>query len=101
MPTMFMTSVRLYTRAPLGCDQASKMGIPLAFLDGRLITEMRTAAVSAAVTKYLAPDNSSVLTQLGSIVQADAHLEALRRVWRFEMVRLWSRKRIMRSVLLN
>ena len=29
-------------------------GQPLAFLDGRLITEMRTAAVSAAVTKYLA-----------------------------------------------
>jgi Ornithine cyclodeaminase/mu-crystallin family len=31
-------------------------GEPLALLDGRLITEMRTAAVSAAVTKYLAPN---------------------------------------------
>jgi hypothetical protein len=51
-----------------------KTAIPLAFLDGQLNTEMRTAAVSAAVTKYPAPDNSRVLTLLGSGVQADAHL---------------------------
>jgi len=57
----------------------------LAFLDGRLITEIRTAAVSAAVTEYLAP-NSRVLTLLASGVQADAHLEALRRVCGFEKV---------------
>jgi ornithine cyclodeaminase/alanine dehydrogenase-like protein (mu-crystallin family) len=66
-------------------------GRPLAFLDGRLITEMRTAAVSAAVTKYLAPENSKVLALLGSGVQAQAHLKALRRVCRFEEVRVWSR----------
>src|SRR5215212_10164351 len=35
-------------------------GQPLAVMDGRLITEMRTAAVSAAVTKYLsAPEPSA------------------------------------------
>ena len=33
-------------------------GEPLAVMDGRLITEMRTAAVSAAVTKYLAAPDS-------------------------------------------
>jgi len=66
-------------------------GRPLAFLDGRLITEMRTAAVSAAVTKHLAPDNSRVLTLLGSGVQAQAHLDALRHVCHFEEVRVWSR----------
>jgi ornithine cyclodeaminase/alanine dehydrogenase-like protein (mu-crystallin family) len=66
-------------------------GRPLAFLDGRLITEMRTAAVSAAVTKYLAPENSRVLALLGSGVQARAHLEALRHVCSFEEVRVWSR----------
>jgi thiomorpholine-carboxylate dehydrogenase len=66
-------------------------GTPLAFLDGRLITEMRTAAVSAAVTKYLAPKDSKVLTLLGSGVQARAHLEALRFVCNFEEVRVWSR----------
>ena len=51
-------------------------GEPLAVMDGRLITEMRTAAVSAAVTKYLALPNSRVLTLLGSGVQAHAHLQA-------------------------
>jgi ornithine cyclodeaminase/alanine dehydrogenase-like protein (mu-crystallin family) len=66
-------------------------GTPLAFLDGRLITEMRTAAVSAAVTKYLAPEHSKVLALLGSGVQAHAHLQALHHVCNFEEVRVWSR----------
>src|SRR5262249_59953214 len=63
-------------------------GQPLAFMDGRLITEMRTAAVSAAVTKYLAPDNAKVLALLGSGVQAHAQLDALRHVRQFDEVRL-------------
>src|SRR6267143_7277044 len=33
-------------------------GTPLAIMDGRLITEMRTAAVSAAATKLLAPKDA-------------------------------------------
>lgn len=66
-------------------------GRPLAFLDGRLITEMRTAATSAAVTQYLAPEGAKVLTLLGSGVQAHAHLEALRHVCQFAEVRVWSR----------
>jgi thiomorpholine-carboxylate dehydrogenase len=52
---------------------------------------MRTAAVSAAVTKYLAPEGSKVLALLGSGVQAHAHLQALRHVCNFEEVRVWSR----------
>jgi len=63
---------------------------PLAVMDGRLITEMRTAAVSAAVTKRLASPDSHVLALLGSGVQAKAHLEALARVRRFDDVRVWS-----------
>jgi thiomorpholine-carboxylate dehydrogenase len=68
-----------------------RAGQPLAFLDGRLITEMRTAAVSAAVTRYLAPEDSKVLTLLGSGVQAQAHLEAFRHLFGFEQIRVWSR----------
>jgi ornithine cyclodeaminase/alanine dehydrogenase-like protein (mu-crystallin family) len=68
----------------------SNTGEPLAVMDGRLITEMRTAAVSAAVTKRLASPDSRVLALLGSGVQAAAHLEALPRVRRFEDVRVWS-----------
>ncbi len=66
-------------------------GEPLAVLDGRLITEMRTAAVSAAATKYLAPPGSRVLALLGSGVQAEAHFHALQRVRDFDEVRVWSR----------
>jgi ornithine cyclodeaminase/alanine dehydrogenase-like protein (mu-crystallin family) len=66
-------------------------GEPLAVMDGRLITEMRTAAVSAAATKHLAAPDSRVLALLGSGVQAGAHLEALSQVRNFSQVRVWSR----------
>jgi thiomorpholine-carboxylate dehydrogenase len=66
-------------------------GEPVAVMDGRLITEMRTAAVSAAVTNKLASRDAHVLALLGSGVQAKAHLEALGRVRNFDEVRVWSR----------
>ena len=65
-------------------------GEPLAILDGRLITEMRTAAVSAVATRLLARPDASVLAILGSGVQARSHLEALRLVRAFGDVRVWS-----------
>jgi len=65
-------------------------GAPLAVMDGRLITEMRTAAVSAAATKLLAPPNAKILAILGSGVQAHSHEEALRLVRNFEEIRVWS-----------
>src|SRR5436189_3975343 len=65
-------------------------GAPLAVMDGRLITEMRTAAVSAAATKLLAPKDTKVLAILGSGVQARSHVDALRLVRQFEETRVWS-----------
>jgi ornithine cyclodeaminase/alanine dehydrogenase-like protein (mu-crystallin family) len=65
-------------------------GAPRAIMDGRLITEMRTAAVSAAATKLLAPPDAKILAILGSGVQAHSHLEALRLVRQFEDIRVWS-----------
>ena len=65
-------------------------GEPLAVMDGRLITEMRTAAVSAAATNALARRDAVVLGILGSGVQAHSHLEALRLVRDFREVRVWS-----------
>src|SRR5437870_5678022 len=65
-------------------------GTPLAIMDGRLITEMRTAAVSAAATKLLASPDSKILAILGSGVQARSHVEALRLVRQFEEIRIWS-----------
>jgi ornithine cyclodeaminase/alanine dehydrogenase-like protein (mu-crystallin family) len=65
-------------------------GEPLAIIDGRLITEMRTAAVSAVATERLARRETRVLAILGSGVQARSHLEALRLVREFREVRVWS-----------
>ena len=45
-------------------------GEPMAAMDGTLITEMRTAAVSAAVTRRTARPDSRILAILGSGVQA-------------------------------
>jgi thiomorpholine-carboxylate dehydrogenase len=70
------------------CDPET--GGPLAIMDGRLITEMRTAAVSAAATKLLAPRDATILAILGSGVQAHSHVEALRLVRNFEEIRVWS-----------
>src|SRR5579885_2356074 len=60
-------------------------GQPLALMDGRLITEMRTAATTAAGFEAIAalhfPVRPRSLGILGSGVQAKAHIEALRVVW--------------------
>jgi ornithine cyclodeaminase/alanine dehydrogenase-like protein (mu-crystallin family) len=65
-------------------------GEPLVTMDGRLITEMRTAAVSAVATDALARVDASVLAILGAGVQARSHLEAMRIVRKFREVRVWS-----------
>ncbi len=66
-------------------------GSPTAVLDGRLITEMRTAATSAAAARKLAPADARVLTLMGNGVQARAHAEAIPLVRPVEEVRLWAR----------
>jgi ornithine cyclodeaminase/alanine dehydrogenase-like protein (mu-crystallin family) len=65
-------------------------GAPLAIMDGRLITEMRTAAVSAVATNLLASPDAKILGVLGSGVQAHSHVGALRLVRAFEEIRVWS-----------
>jgi alanine dehydrogenase len=62
----------------------------LAILDGRFITEARTAAVSAVAARYLAREDAAVLAIIGSGVQAGSHLEALSLVRKFTEVRCWS-----------
>ncbi len=62
----------------------------LAFLDGRFITEARTAAVSAVSARLLAAPGPAVLAILGSGVQARSHLDALARVRELREIRVWS-----------
>jgi thiomorpholine-carboxylate dehydrogenase len=67
-------------------------GQPLAIMDGRLITEMRTAAVSAVALDALATREARTLGILGSGVQARSHLEAFRLVRpTLTDIRIWSR----------
>lgn len=61
-----------------------------AIVDGRYITEARTAAVSAVSVRKLARASSRVLAILGSGVQARSHLEAFAHVAKFEEIRAWS-----------
>ena len=72
---------------------SSRTGEPLVAMDGRLITEMRTAVVSALATRELGRPDAKVLAILGSGVQARSHLRAMRLVRSFRQVRVWSRTR--------
>src|SRR5688572_16088525 len=68
----------------------SETGALRAVMDGRYITEARTAAVSAVSAKLLAREDASTLAIIGSGVQAHSHLEALSLVRPLKEVRVWS-----------
>ena len=84
-------AVGLHTHLALILLFRPETGEPLAVMDGRLITELRTAAVSAVATRMLSDPGATVLAILGGGVQARSHLAALRLVRPFEEVRVWSR----------
>jgi len=63
----------------------------LSIMDGRFITEARTAAVSAVSVRHLALRDASRLAIIGSGVQARSHLEAVALVRDLREVRVWSR----------
>jgi alanine dehydrogenase len=64
-------------------------GALTAVLDGRYITEARTAAVSAVSVKHLARPDANVLGILGTGVQARSHLKAIGHVRPLTDVRVW------------
>jgi alanine dehydrogenase len=68
----------------------SMTGELLSVVDGRFITEARTAAVSALSVKLLARSDASRLAIIGSGVQARSHLEAIGLVRDLAAVRVWS-----------
>ena len=93
MVTFYPGNAALQKRTHMAMIQLFRLdtGEPLAVMDGRLITEMRTAAVSAVAVGQLARPDAKVLGILGSGVQARSHVMALSRVRRFEEIRVWSR----------
>src|SRR6266581_6319849 len=88
--TFYPHNVGIHTHHAVIVLFKAETGEPLAMMDGRLITEMRTAAASAVATERLARADASVLAILGSGVQAGSHLAALRHVRSFKDVRVWS-----------
>jgi ornithine cyclodeaminase len=65
-------------------------GALICVMDGRYITEARTAAVSAVSVKLLAREDAGVLAIIGTGVQARSHLEAIAHVRSLREVRVWS-----------
>src|SRR6266567_7572654 len=66
-------------------------GVPLAMMDGTLITAARTAAGSALATRLLARPDAEVLAIVGTGVQARAHARAIPRVRPIRQVRVAGR----------
>ena len=90
MVTFYPKNTKLPTHMAVIALFDPKTGEPLALMDGRYITEMRTAAVSAVATDALASRDAKVLTLLGAGVQAHAHLEVLPHVRQFQEIRVWN-----------
>jgi alanine dehydrogenase len=72
-----------------------------ALLDGRFITEVRTAAVSAVSSRLLARKTSKSLAIIGSGVQARSHLDALSRVHTLRQVTVWSPNKLHRDAFVE
>lgn len=68
-------------------------GVPLALMDGRFITAVRTAATSAVATKFMASPGRKCLAIFGAGVQARFHVEAMLAVADVDRVMLVSRSR--------
>lgn len=65
-------------------------GAPVAILDGGVVTEIRTGAVSAVATDVLARPDAGDLALVGAGVQARAHLAAMAVVRPLRRVRVWN-----------
>ena len=55
-------------------------GFPIAFMEGTLCSNLRTAAVSAVACKYLARNDASILAFIGSGEQAKTHFLSIMHV---------------------
>ncbi|QAY65896.1 ornithine cyclodeaminase family protein [Paenibacillus protaetiae] len=71
----------------------SATGALKAIVDGRRVTAIRTAAVSAAASKQLSAPGSRTLSLIGTGEQARSHLEAMLLVRPIEQVKIWSPNR--------
>ena len=66
------------------CDSGN--GTPLAVMDSREITSLRTGAATAVAAKYLARRDSRIITICGCGNQGRVQLKALARAYRFQTI---------------
>jgi ornithine cyclodeaminase/alanine dehydrogenase len=71
-------------------DAAS--GMPVAVLDARWITGVRTAAITAVAARHLAQPDSAAIGFIACGLQARAHLAALKRHFPLATLRAYSRR---------
>lgn len=69
----------------------AKNGVPLAVMDGGLITDMRTGAAGGVSAKYLARADSKKVAILGTGMQARMQLLAVSHVFDLDEVFVWGR----------
>lgn len=74
---------------------------PLALIDGAAITGIRTAAVSAVASDYLAKSSSKVLAIIGTGVQARSHIEAICDVRSIDRIQVYGRSPDKVETLIN
>ena len=99
--TVFPNNARnqLHTHQAIIALFDTATGTPRAILDGRYITEIRTAAVSALATRTLAVGPSSIAAIIGTGVQARAHAHALALVMNLNELRICGRNRLAAEAL--
>ncbi|XP_065899746.1 ketimine reductase mu-crystallin-like isoform X2 [Dysidea avara] len=66
-------------------------GVPLVVMDGEHITPLRTAAASAVAVKHLSSKDVSVLSIIGTGVEARSHARVLIHSRNFQEIRVWGR----------
>jgi ornithine cyclodeaminase/alanine dehydrogenase-like protein (mu-crystallin family) len=66
-------------------------GAPIGLVEAAAVTELRTAAASAAATDALARPDATVLAVLGLGLQANAHIDAIAEIRPLSAVRVWGR----------
>ena len=68
-------------------------GVPLAVMDGLLVTKLRTAAAAAVAAQTLARPESRTVALVGCGAQADAQLQALTQLLTLSQANVWGFRR--------
>jgi ornithine cyclodeaminase len=89
--SLFPENIDRATHHAVICCFDPKTGTPVALIDGTHVTATRTAAGSALATRLLARSDSSVVSVIGTGIQARAHARALSRLSGVEVVQIAGR----------